>query len=189
LSADLPDDQMNNSLLPDMRALDAALREVLNATPQERRAPHDAAQHEVAHYEAAQQGVSDDEDDRPLALEETMDVVSRAASAIDELVERNRSITNAAVRSVEFFRAQASEARAEADRLREELRVLKSQSEAQRVAALAQAQELEAELAARTIELEKANTWIGEIRSQVESLLGNAETRLADTTADSLFAG
>jgi hypothetical protein len=90
---------------------------------------------------------------------------------------------------VEFFRAQASEARAEADRLREELRVLKSQSEAQRVAALAQAQELEAELAARTIELEKANTWIGEIRSQVESLLGNAETRLADTTADSLFAG
>src|SRR6476620_2005432 len=115
-----------------MRALDAALREVLKTAPQE------------------PQPTTPEHNESPLALDETMDVVSRAATIIDELVERNRSITNAAVRSVEFFRAQATEARAEADRLREELRVLKEQSDAQRIAALAQAREFEAELAART---------------------------------------
>jgi hypothetical protein len=169
LSADLPDDQTNDSLLPDMRALDAALREVLKTAPQE---PQSNPQPQI---------------ENPLALDETMDVVSRAATIIDELVERNRSITNAAVRSVEFFRAQANEARAEADRLREELRVLKEQSDAQRVAALAQASEFEAELAARTADLGKAEIWIGEIRSQVEALLGDAEMRLSETVDESIF--
>ena len=169
MSADLPDDQMNSPLAPDMRALDAALREVLAAAPQ------------------STQETPAPDDDKPLALDQTMDVVTRAASTIDELIERNRSITNAAVRSVEFFRAQAGEYRSEAERLREEVRLLKEQSEAQRVAALAQTQELEAELAARTAELDKAQAWIGEIRSQVESLLGGAETRLSETTDENLF--
>ena len=169
MSADMPDDQTNNALLPDMRALDAALREVLKTAPQE---PQASAQHQS---------------ESPLALDETMDVVSRAATIIDELVERNRSITNAAVRSVEFFRAQATEARAEADRLREELRIIKEQSDAQRIAALAQAREFEAELAARTADLGKAEVWIGEIRSQVEALLGDAETRLSETADESIF--
>ncbi len=169
MSADLPNDQTNSSLLPDMRALDAALREVLKTAPQE------------------PQPTTQEHNESPLALDETMDVVSRAATIIDELVERNRSITNAAVRSVEFFRAQATEARAEADRLREELRVLKEQSDAQRIAALAQAREFEAELAARTADLGKAEVWIGEIRSQVEALLGDAETRLGETADESIF--
>ncbi|MDB5544096.1 MAG: hypothetical protein JWO64_1245 [Hyphomicrobiales bacterium] len=169
MSADMPDDQTNSSLLPDMRALDAALREVLKT------APHEPQPTPQEHNES------------PLALDQTMDVVSRAATIIDELVERNRSITNAAVRSVEFFRAQATEARAEADRLREELRVLKEQSDAQRIAALAQAREFEAELASRTADLGKAEVWIGEIRSQVEALLGDAETRLSETADESIF--
>lgn len=170
MPADTPDDQMNSPLAPDMRALDAALREVLAAAPQ-----------------AMQETPAPDDEDKPLALDQTMDVVTRAASTIDELIERNRSITNAAVRSVEFFRAQAGEYRSEAERLREELRLLKEQSDAQRVAALAETQELEAELAARTAELDKAQAWIGEIRSQVESLLGGAETRLSETTDENLF--
>lgn len=171
MSADLPDEQINSPLMPDMRALDAALREVLNAAPQSDQDPQPPEHPE----------------EKTLALDQTMDVVTRAASTIDELIERNRSITNAAVRSVEFFRAQAGEYRSEAERLREELRVLKEQSDNQRIASLAQAQELETELASRTAELDEAKAWIDEFRAQVHSLLGDAETRLAEASDDKLF--
>ena len=171
MSADLPDDQMRSQAMPDLRALDAALREVLRATPRVQQEPE---------AEPVQNR-------QPLELDQTMDVVSRAASAIDELIERNRSITNAAVRSVEFLRAQAGEYRGEIERLHEELRLAKEQVELQRVAALAHAQELEDELAIRTEELETAQRWITQISTQVAHLLGDAETRLSETADEPLF--
>lgn len=177
-----------------MRALDAALRDVLNSAPHDALPqPQDFPGHDTMQDErpvvAVATHAAPAADDEPLPLDETMDVVTRAANAIDELVQRNRSITDAAVRSVEFFRKQAGDAVAEAEMLREELRIVREQAEAQSAAAQAQTQELETELASRTAELALAQTWIDEIRSQVDTLLGDAQTRLASTTAGDVFGG
>ena len=158
--------------MPDLSALDAALRDViaaargdLSASP----APVDELEQEAEQIHA------------------TLDVVTRAASTIDQLVERNRALTDAAVRSVEFLRQDAAQARAEADALRAETEALREENEALKMAALAHADELEAELALRTRELEAARNWISDLRAHVETLLGNVETRLAETKVESLF--
>ncbi len=151
--------------VPDMSALDAALRDVIAA-----------ARVELS-VSPAPMDELDQEADR---INATLDTVTRAATTIDQLVERNRALTDAAVRSVDFLRQDAAQARAEADALRAE-------NEALKAAALAHADELEAELAARTRELDAARSWIADLRAHVETLLGNVETRLAETKVDSLF--
>jgi hypothetical protein len=208
LSADYQDDRQNNAHLADMRALDAALRNVLTSAPQESlpQLQDFTAQterlgevHVASRISQQAQGKIDPRPaDRALPLDETIDVVTRAANAIDELVLRNRSVTDAAVRSVEFYRKQAAESAADAEMLREELRIVRAQAEAQLVAAEAQRLELETELAAQTAdfkaecaaraaELASAQDWIDEIRSQVESLLGDAQTRLDSTSNGDMF--
>jgi len=158
--------------VPDLSALDAALRDVIAAARTDllaSPAPIDELEQEADQIHA------------------TIDVVTRAASTIDQLVERNRALTDAAVRSVDFLRQDAAQARAEADALRAEAEVLREENEALKVAALAHAEELEAELAARTRDLDAARCWIADLRAHVEALLGNVETRLAETKVESLF--
>ena len=158
--------------VPDMSALDAALRDVIAA-----------ARVELS-VSPAPMDELDQEADR---INATLDTVTRAATTIDQLVERNRALTDAAVRSVDFLRQDAAQARAEADALRAETEALREENEALKAAALAHADELEAELAARTRELDAARSWIADLRAHVETLLGNVETRLAETKVDSLF--
>ena len=157
--------------VPDLSALDAALRDVIAAA---RSAPQTAPQ--PAHEAPLDQPGEESGD-----LQATLQAVSRAATTIDQLVERNRAVTDAAVRSVEFFRQEAEQARAEADQLRAEMEAMREENEALKAAALAHAEELELELAARTHELAAAQAWIADIRTHVETLLGNVETRLAET--------
>lgn len=158
--------------MPDLSALDAALRDVIAAARGELSsspAPVDELEPEAEQIHA------------------TLDVVTRAASTIDQLVERNRAVTDAAVRSVEFLRQDAAQARAEAEALRAETEALREENEALKAAALAHADELEAELAARMRELDAARNWIADLRAHVETLLGNVETRLAETKVDGFF--
>lgn len=151
---------------PDSLSLDAALRSVLDST----------------------------RPDGGSELDETMEVVSRAALTIDELVERNRAITEAAVRSVEHYRAQVKEARGETDALRLDMdalrkRVREAEAECERVkaAAAARAQEMEEELAAATRELDFANAWIVHFRGHVQHLLGDAEAKLEEAKGEGVF--
>ncbi len=163
---------VNANAVPDLSALDSALREVIAAAQIERSpaaAPIDVLEDDTGEMSA------------------TLDVVARAASTVDQLVERHRSLTDAAVRSVDYFRTEAEQARAETEQLRAEMNVLREENEALKVAALAYADELEAELAARTHELDVARSWIADIRGHVETLLGNVETRLSETKAQGLF--
>ena len=158
--------------VPDLSALDAALRDVIAAArgkPSARPTPIDELEPEAEQIHA------------------TLDFVKRAATTIDQLVERNRSLTDAAVRSVDFLRQDAEQARAEAEALRAEAESLREENAALKAAALAHADELEAELAARTRDLDAARCWIADLRAHVEALLGNVETRLADTKPESLF--
>ena len=215
MSADYQDDHKDNPHLTDMRTLDAALRDVLKTAPHEplSRTQDFAARDErqdtfqdksrmasrVSH--PAKEKIGPVTAEHALPLVATMDVVTRAANAIDELVQRNRSVTDAAVRSVEFFRKQALESAADIEMLREELRIVREQAEdqriqaeAQQVAAEAHIRELERDLAAqkteltaRAAELASAQDWIDEIRSQVASLLGDAETRLETTSNGDVF--
>ena len=157
--------------VPDFSALDAALREVIAAACAETPDP-------------APLDVPDEDGGE---LHATLDVVTRAAKTIDQLIERNRALTDAAVRSVEFLRHDAAEARAQADALRAEAELLREENEALKAAALAHAEELEAELEARTRELDATRIKMAELCSHVATLLGNVETRLADTKGDSLF--
>jgi len=207
LSTDHQNDLENSAQLPDMGPLDAALRDVLNAATQDAMPePEDLPSQDerdelkvaprILRQVAEQVGAAMSAHSLP--LHETMDVVTRAASAIDELVQRNRSITDAAVRSVEFFRKQAVESAAEVEMLREELRIVREQAEARRIASEVERRELEAELSAQAAhfraeatahaaELAAAEDWIDEIRSQVSNLLGNAQTRLEGTSNGDMF--
>ena len=158
--------------VPDLSALDAALRDVIAA-----------ARGDLT----ASKGPIDELEPEAEQIHATLDFVKRAASTIDQLVERNRALTDAAVRSVDFLRQDSEQARAEAEALRAEVETLREENEALKAAALAHADELEAELAARTRDLDAARCWIADLRSHVEALLGNVETRLADTKVESLF--
>ena len=158
--------------VPDLSALDAALRDVI-AAAREGAMPTDAPL-DLPETEAEE-------------IRATLEAVSRAASTIDQLVDRNRALTDAAVRSVEYFRQEAAQARAEADVLRAEAEALREENEALKAAAIAHADELELELAARTRDLESARRWMSDLRAHVEALLGNVETRLAETKYDHFF--
>ena len=158
--------------VPDLSALDAALRDVIAAARSE--AP-------------SQQAPVDDLDFDAGEIQATLDVVTRAATTIDQLVERNRALTDAAVRSVDYLRQEAKQARAEAEAYRAEAEALREENEALKAAALAHADELEAELDARTRELEAARLWMADLRAHVEALLGNVETHLAETKIETFF--
>jgi chromosome segregation ATPase len=215
LSADYQNDHTNNAHLSDMRSLDSALRDVLTSASEDslpkpedfvsqddrQVAVQDEPQVAVRTSQKAKEKVATGTADHALPLIATMDVVTRAANAIDELVLRNHSVTDAAVRSVEFFRKKAVESAADVEMLREELRIVRAQADAQRVAAETQLvaaeahiRELEteiatqsAELAAREAELASAQDWIDDIRAQVASLLGDAQTRLDSTSNGDVF--
>ncbi len=146
---------------PDVRDLDAALRAVI-ATTQSAREPE---------------------------LDETIEVVTRAASTIDELIERNRAITDAAVRSVEHYRLQLKETRAEAEALRAEVAQLQGERQSVLAAIEAHSSELEAELAETSRDLESANAWINHFRAHVGNLLGDAVAKLEDMKVEGLFEG
>ncbi len=159
--------------MPDLQALDEALREVIVAARDQK-------------TQATPEQLDDVAQDGDLS--DTMDVVMRAAKTIDHLIERNRAVTDAAVRSVEFLRQETAQARAEADQLRAEMEALRAETDALKSAALAHAEELEAELAFKDQELKAAHSWIENIRGQVESLLGNVETRLDEAAPEHLFS-
>lgn len=124
----------------------------------------------------------------PHGVEASIDTLARASSAIDELIERNRTITDAAVRSVEHFRARAREAEAERLRLQEEIEtlrvereILRAEREAMRVAADALRADCEAEIESQRRELELTHANIQRFNTQMADLLGAAEQSLSDT--------
>jgi chromosome segregation ATPase len=165
-------DRETDRPVPDFSALDAALREVIAAARIEHQAPPTPV---------------DVPDEDAGDLHATLDVVSRAATTIDQLIERNRALTEATVRSVDFLRKDAAEARAEAEALRTEAAALREENEAIKAAALAHADELEAELDALTQELERTRAKMADLCAHVATLLGNVETRLGETKADHLL--
>jgi hypothetical protein len=171
-----------NRHTPDLSALDAALREVIAAARIE-------AQQTAIHIQAPDQNhePADVPEEDAGDLPGTLDVITRASKTIDLLIERNRALTDATVRSVDFLRKDAAEARAEAEALRAEAELLRDENEALKAAALAHAEELEAELAARTYELELTRAKMTELCAHVATLLGNVETRLGDDKTDALF--
>lgn len=175
----------NGPSLANMQALDEALREVIAAARNEQEQEQEQGQEqEPSHIAQAQPDALDESN----AFQDSVDIVQRAAKTIDQLIERNRAVTDAAVRSVEHFRQEAAHAQAEAEHLRAEMQALREENEALKAASLAHAEELEAELAYKNQEIAAARAWIESIRSHIEDLLGNAQARLDEAAPEHLFS-
>lgn len=126
----------------------------------------------------------------PAQVEKSLDILVRAAAAVDELIARNRAITDAAMRSIEHFRHKLRAAEQtnhqqqnEIEALKAERQALRAEREAMRVAAEALRAECEAEIESHRRELERAQANIRRFNAQMADLLGAAERKLAETTA------
>jgi len=130
-----------------------------------------------------------DEWSAPAQVEKSLDILVRAAAAVDELIARNRAITDAAMRSIEHFRHKLRAAEQtnhllqnEIEALKAERQALRKERESMRMAAEALRAECEAEIESHRRELERAQANIRRFNSQMADLLGAAERKLAETS-------
>jgi FtsZ-binding cell division protein ZapB len=130
-----------------------------------------------------------DEWSAPAQVEKSLEILVRAAAAVDELIARNRAITDAAMRSIEHFRHKLRAAEQtnhllqnEIEALKAERQALRKERESMRMAAEALRAECEAEIESHRRELERAQANIRRFNSQMADLLGAAERKLAETS-------